>query len=153
MKKENKNLDKLKKYSLLLHLGPRMEIFFFCYNSNFFFSFLFQCLKNIFSFLFQNALNSYRFCRFTTHSFLFKMSSKDYSDKEKKFLESKSYDVPKALLDEHPALEVCEIDECFFCGIRDCPNASPEHHWHDGCPSCYLASPPVTSAAGVTMNK
>ena len=31
----------------------------------------------------------------------------------------------------------CRIDECFICGIRDCPSNEPLHYHHDGCPACY----------------
>lgn len=27
-------------------------------------------------------------------------------------------------------------DECFACGVRDCPSGEPLHYHHDGCPAC-----------------
>ena len=32
----------------------------------------------------------------------------------------------------------CPVDECTACGTRDCPHGAPEHHWRDGCPTCYI---------------
>lgn len=40
---------------------------------------------------------------------------------------------------KHPIGSKCYEDECAFCAILDCPNDSPEHYWHDGCPPCWGA--------------
>ena len=33
---------------------------------------------------------------------------------------------------------VCEVYECYMCGMLACPSSSETHLWHDGCgaPSC-----------------
>lgn len=30
----------------------------------------------------------------------------------------------------------CPVDECYVCGVRDCPGSEPLHFHHDGCPYC-----------------
>ncbi len=37
----------------------------------------------------------------------------------------------------HPPLDLCKVDECAVCGVRDCPLGADEHYWHDGCPACW----------------
>jgi hypothetical protein len=60
-------------------------------------------------------------------------------------------DLSREDLVEHP--QACGLDECWICGMRDCPHNAPEHYWHDGCPSCTRPAenvdlpeqPPLTS--------
>ncbi len=57
----------------------------------------------------------------------------------------------RAQLPTHPPLELCKVDECAVCGVRDCPHDAMEHYWKDGCPACYAAAGGKRGAAAVDL--
>ena len=36
----------------------------------------------------------------------------------------------------HKRCEDPELQECIYCGWKDCPHHEPLHYHHDGCPAC-----------------
>lgn len=42
------------------------------------------------------------------------------------------------LIDAHPSLRECDIEECPICSVRDCPYHDDWHYDADGCPACLI---------------